>query len=478
MATSIRLSPQVQQIQRSSPYTDIFTNAPVASFCSQENIQYRDLTLSHAHPDVNRWQNPGSWGARHSNDTAPFTLWDAGNRKFRTPNRKELQWIYKKFGDGNFGQSGWFMWIETSSPPRPIPLTLACMPVIFVGTGTCPTEAIPETRYPNPRIEDPCPTLAWPKMAFPTKEQNITLLTALEPFANIRAILYLPNWTIVELRYGDGRIYEPQSLPGIVAGRTTLYHHAEGPFYHKMRSQTRARFIDPAQYMNSLDSLPQDDSNYLRRVCLTPGCRVESGLSSPGSRYGSVDSATTLGVKLRNVRGEEVVTVAHHGFLLSNEVHHPRIGEDMIGTVSDTRPELDIAFVKLTPAASASFTNECNFQAEPPRSLMPGDMIEAGSWSEVDGMSSGLVSLMAYGKYFTAPVRPDGYPAIPFERWKALSVNAVFGAINSTISDGICGAPIVECESGGVTGFFHLSDGTNCLSVHLDDLLAEGWQVV
>ncbi|KAE8371853.1 hypothetical protein BDV26DRAFT_275285, partial [Aspergillus bertholletiae] len=74
MATPIRLSPQAQRIQRSSPYTDIFTNAPVASFRSRENTQHRDLTLSHAHTDVNRWQNPGSWGARHSNDTAPFTL--------------------------------------------------------------------------------------------------------------------------------------------------------------------------------------------------------------------------------------------------------------------------------------------------------------------------------------------------------------------------------------------------------------------
>lgn len=77
-----------------------------------------------------------------------------------------------------------------------------------------------------------------------------------------------------------------------------------------------------------------------------------------------------------------------------------------------------------------------------------------------------------------APVRPDDYLAIPFEPWKAISVNAVLGAINSTISEGIRGAPIVQCESGGVTGFFHLPDGINCLGVHLDDLIAEGWQVV
>ncbi|CAG8932489.1 unnamed protein product [Penicillium salamii] len=89
---------------------------------------------------------------------------------------------------------------------------------------------------------------------------------------------------------------------------------------------------------------------------------------------------------------------------------------------------------------------------------------KAGSWSEVDGMSSGLISLMAIGRRFEAPERPPGHPV----------VNAIFGAMNPTISEGACGAPIVQCESGEVAGFFHLSDGTNCLTADLDDLIAKG----
>jgi hypothetical protein len=53
----------------------------------------------------------------------------------------------------------------------------------------------------------------------------------------------------------------------------------------------------------------------------------------------------------------------------------------------------------------------------------------------------------------------------------------MFGAVNNTICEGMCGAPIVQCETGGVGGFFHLSNGLNCFTAHLDDLVAEGWQL-
>lgn len=50
--------------------------------------------------------------------------------------------------------------------------------------------------------------------------------------------------------------------------------------------------------------------------------------------------------------------------------------------------------------------------------------------------------------------------------------------MDEPISDGISRPPIVSCENGGVTGFFCLFDGMNYLSVHLDELVAEGWPVV
>lgn len=54
----------------------------------------------------------------------------------------------------------------------------------------------------------------------------------------------------------------------------------------------------------------------------------------------------------------------------------------------------------------------------------------------------------------------------------------LFGNVNSAISDGVCGAPIVDIESGRVSGFFHPSNGIFAYSAVLDDLVAEGWGLV
>ncbi|KAJ5604535.1 hypothetical protein N7510_009689 [Penicillium lagena] len=476
MATLVRLSSQVQRLQTSSPYVDIYTNG-VPNPLRSRPVVPPVASTTHSHPEPKRWENPGAWGARHMNDAAPFTLWDGQNCKFRSPTCEEWAWIRNKFGNGQVIMSGWFISIETTRPPQPVPLTIGCMPVYFVAIGASHLEPLPRTPYPNPRVSDPCPTLRWPAMQFPSKEQTTALLRALKPLANVRAILYLPSWTIVELQTGDGRVYQPSSLPGVVAGRTTLYHHQEQRFYNAMKDQARERAIDPQAHEDWSQSLPQDDSNYLRASYLSPGCRLECGSGSPGSANEFANFATTSGVKIRNPRGEEALTVANHGFLLSTEVYHPRASADRIGEVFDRRPEIDVALVGLTPAASAQFTNSCYFQAEPPRFLLKGDQIEQGSWSEVDGMSSGLVSIMAYGRLFEAPVRPTEHPAIDFRQWQSYTLGSVFGAVNMAISEGICGAPIVNCETGGVGGFFHQFDGTNVLTAHLDDLIAEGWQV-
>ncbi|KAJ5657523.1 uncharacterized protein N7484_001172 [Penicillium longicatenatum] len=478
MATSVRLSPQVQRLQTSSPYVDIYTRALPNPLRSRPIVNPLAPT-THSHPEPRRWQNPGGWGARHMNDRAPFTLWDTQNRKFRLPTQEESAWIRNELGDGRRGASGWFMWIETTNPPQPIPLTVGCMPVYFVGPGESHFETLPRAPYPNPRVLDPYPAaLRWPKMQFPTKEQRIAMLVALAPLADVQAILYLPNWTIVELTHGDGRNYEPMSLPGVVAGRTTLYHHEPEPFYMAMKDKSRVRVVDPQQHMDASRPLPQDDANYLRDSFLTPGCRLECGFGDPGSANEFANVATTSGVRIVNSHGEYALTVVNHGFLLSNEVYHPRATANKIGEVFDTRPELDISLVSLTPAATKSYKNSSYFQAEPPRVLLEGNQIEQGTWSELDGMSSGLVTVMAYGIMDMKPTRPPGHPPIEFRNWRSYTVSSIFGGINSAISEGICGAPIVNCDTGGVGGFFHLFDETNCLTAHLDDLVAEGWQIV
>ena len=298
--SQVRLSPQVQRIQASSPYIDIYTNAPTSPLRSRVVEQHATFTYSHAHPEPKRWQNPGDWGARHINDKAPFSLWNAIERKYHMPKGIERKWIRDNFGDSGLGMSGWYMFIETDNPPQPVPLTIGCMPVMFVGVGEEYFEPLPRTPYPNPRIPDPCPAVKWPVMTFPTTEQKVAILTALEPITNVRGILFMPHWTIVELEYSDGRYYEVGSLPGTVGGRTTLYHHAEEPFYKSMKNKTRARRIDPAQHqMKDIGLIPQDAQNYLQHsLHLSPGCRIECGYGLAGSNAEGINAATSAGVKL------------------------------------------------------------------------------------------------------------------------------------------------------------------------------------
>ncbi|KAJ5186924.1 hypothetical protein N7449_009918 [Penicillium cf. viridicatum] len=132
---AVRSSSQVQHIQESSPWVDIYTDSPTSPLRMRSVTQHISLVTPHAHPEPKRWQDPGGWGARHMNDKAPFTLWDEINRQYRAPMRNEFEWIHQKFGNGKFLQSGWFICIETDNPPKPVPLTLGCMPVNFVRTG-------------------------------------------------------------------------------------------------------------------------------------------------------------------------------------------------------------------------------------------------------------------------------------------------------------------------------------------------------
>jgi len=92
-------------------------------------------------------------------------------------------------------------------------------------------------------------------------------------------------------------------------------------------------------------------------------------------------------------------------------------------------------------------------------------------------MNSGLVSLSRYGASYRKPPRPAGHPTIEFRKWMAHSVDAVFGAVNNTMCEGACPAPIIQCETGRVRGSFHISDGLDCFATYLDDLVAEELQL-
>lgn len=192
------------------------------------------------------------------------------------------------------------------------------MPVIFVGVGERPEAQLPNAgHYANLRIKNPCRHISWPKLSNPKHAQRIAILTALESLANPKSIIFLPSMTVVDLAHNDSRIYNPKSLPGVVAGRTTLYHHDATPYFNTMRDLKRERRIDPAGYdISEIDPRPMDCTNYLKEQpsLITPGVRLSSGRGALGTSVANVSQATSAGMRLRNVtNGQERMTVANHG---------------------------------------------------------------------------------------------------------------------------------------------------------------------
>ena len=134
--------------------------------------------------------------------------------------------------------------------------------------------------------------------------------------------------------------------------------------------------------------------------------------------------------------------------------------------------------VRLTPGHLARFTNDPYFQAEASRSLLEGG-VGNDTWFEVDSMSTGLIALYHEGFDHRQPIRPPGRPEISFNQWSFNRIQRVFGGVGPQLKDGMCGAPIVQVERGAVAGFFHMLEGDGwALSASLDDLVAEGYEVV
>lgn len=248
--------------------------------------------VSHSQPEIQQWENPGGWGARHVNDTAPFTLWDGQARRFRMPSKEELPWVRAKFGSTSMYFNGWLICIETASPPQPIPLTLGTVPVICVRPGEMYEEPLPLSGYSNPRVPDPCSTLRWPDKTHPTKSQKVAVLRAVAPLAHVRAALFLPHWTIFELETRDGRSYERFSLPGVVAGRTALYHHEDIPFLNPTKSSTHNHLLDPSQVPAASTTL-QDSSDRLRHSVLTPLTRLPESSEIMQGAWSEVDGMSS-----------------------------------------------------------------------------------------------------------------------------------------------------------------------------------------
>lgn len=375
------------------------------------SIQITEQT--HPQPPPKRWQGSKGFGVRHINDDVPFSLWDDYNEKFRPASTPEMSYIQEKYQAERITFYEWILAIETHNPPKPIPLTVACMPTRFVPPGQGRVCLYGLAAYSSRRITYPCPGISWDRKESPTKSQMCAVVSAMADLANVRRINFLPAAIVVELVHGDGRAYSPKSLPSIVANRLTTYHYGADSFLSSMRNHTRERVLDPVQYLPG--PMLQDTTNYIHEPnwdILSPGMRVSTEYAAYSKVYADAVPSTTSGILLRKDT-TCYMTVANHTFLNSQEVFHPTPSGDKIGDIVDRYPERNIAMVQLTPANYPQCINQTYFQAQAPRRLAETTDMIPGSWFEVDGMSTGMLSFLYCAKSLEKPARPPGHPDIP-----------------------------------------------------------------
>lgn len=191
-------------------------------------------------------------------------------------------------------------------------------------------------------------------MQTPKTSQMADVISLLTQLVNIKRVNFWPTSIVVELVYGDGHVYSNRSLPAVVAGLTTTYHHESVPFFSTMKDHRRERLLDPGRYLPgpTIGPLPQDGTNYLREPSwriLSPGVRLPTGSATSSGTYADAVQSTTCGILLRKGTSKRV-SVANHGVLASNDVFHPAADGDKIGEIVNRYPELDNALVQLTPA--------------------------------------------------------------------------------------------------------------------------------
>jgi hypothetical protein len=469
-----RLAPDVPALRQRMPY-----------------FNYGPSVLSHAHPapevhsPTSNWAGPRGYGGRHRLDEAPFSLWDEDKHDFRLPTSSETTWLVTQYKASAIDFQFPVMVIETTDPPKLLPLTVATVAVNFVSPPSTPIarnasgmrleplyDARPigfPTNYAGMRgPKDPL-QFSFRKWIEPTNEELKSLVDALFGFCNPRMVHILSFSIIIELHVDDQRTYESGSLPRRIGGFSAHYHHSLESAFEGLSVQGRERLINPT-------ASTQDNANYLQVYNeLCPGVRVESGQVTNMGQYAQFSMSTTAGILVRDNHGNQRLTVSNHGFLYGNEVFHPSNNGVQIGVIDERWESLDIALVKLNP--SVEFTNDTYFEARRPRRLLRSQEIPQGTFFSIDGMSTGLVYMQAQGLSLDIPPRPQNGTNVTFVK---LRIYRCFGAMAAVPRDGVCGAALVEddSEEGGVAGFFQNGNSHYALSPCLDEFIDRSWGVV
>jgi hypothetical protein len=464
MSSIGRCMPQTSKIREFTPYIN-FRSFPFPS---------------------GRWsQFKNGHGSRHMDDDAPFNLWIAKKKIFREATPEENDWILAQYQAHGLYSRIDRIFVYTPNPPTPVPLTLGCVPVVFLPVHDMKAHydemPWPKPLHLDPHVPDPM-GFRIGKWALPTEVQWEMVATFLCSIVPVKTITFLGSYLHVEIDTGD-LIYLTSSLPRYVAGKCVMYHLQAKPLWPNFKRTRMDRTTDPTHVNEKLR--PQDTTNYLARGCLGPGTRISGPMVDCKKHVHSSVASSTAGVLVRQTKsGEQRLVVSFQGFAQSvkvglNKVVHPSQHGDEIGTIARFNVGMDIALVNLNE--SVKFSNQCYFEAQPPKILLPYQELRAGIWFSADSMSSGPMLLMLEGlkSIPLAKKRREGYQT--FRSWSHEGVYHTIGPVGGACKGGAAGAPIVSDDpsgSGGVAGFFKAYEGGRVFASILDPLLADSSYVV
>ncbi|EFQ97899.1 hypothetical protein MGYG_00936 [Nannizzia gypsea CBS 118893] len=479
----VRLSPDISTLRAKLPYVN-YEPSPLGpdnhAHPHESPLQEQQTLIHDTAPISSRWKTiMPTYGSRHIYDVADFSLWCEETAEFKHPTREQQKWVLRHYRAKEVRFEYPLIIVITDTPPKPLTLTIAGVAALFVPDAPLGTGFSVNTAYASPRVPDPSPVTLKRWMA-PTRRDSDLILKSLARLCNIKAINWFGVYCYVELHTGDGRSYGRHSLPGLVAGKTTTYHHSSRGFWDEMKSLSLIRRIDPQE----VDVFPplQDRTNYLLEGngALQPGVRLASSVNSAETSL-DLELATSCGVLLRNSTGQIVVTAANHRMQHSSDVYHPSTATGTkIGTVVERWLAQDVAMVNLIPAVR--FSNDRYFQATAPKRLVRSDYVPNGAWCSCDGMSTGVVFLHCHGSRIS-DIHMEVTNGINIAKvyYSTEKLYSTFGPVGGQLSDGICGAPIVEERSdgsgGGVCGLFRYGNESIAVCPVLDDIIDAGWQL-
>jgi hypothetical protein len=485
-STPVRQSPELALKINYSPFIN-FRSGPAADSLRfpTNSAESQIASASGSSLDSGRaitWTklNRNGHGSRHIYDTFPFSLWVEEDHNYRSATTEEVHLILETYKAKGLSIKPPFIVVITDTPPKQVPLTIACAPAYFVSpetnaSGWMPGIPFGHSGYVNTRGTNPFPECIRQRWQPPSASDVEIIANRLLDLCNVESLVFSYPYLTVVIR-NDGRSYEKRSLPGRVGFWATTYYHGEAGLWKQwpLSREHRNREMIP-----DCNAGIEDTSNYL----------ISGGFLSPGVRLAGLEQSTSCGVRVKNNNSGAIrITCANHGFLANDDVYHPDEIGTLIGQIKERYK--DIALFELV--ATVPFKNDSYFEAPVPKRLLTEAELRElnGAWFQADGMSTGVVAFMNSGiTYHVPPRRPGDSQQIPYCLFTEEIVWSTVGTVgNEQLADGICGAPLVQCDNdseeadaslgGGIAGFFQLSYGGGLSATPvLDKLIIDGWEL-